>query len=105
VGVRCPRRPIGFQLHKTISAHFSTPRRKMFDTGEGLDWTTGEALAFGHAASRGLSGRLSARFVARHLQPAPLAALVDQENEDRYIPLNHIRDGSRNSSRRHAVVD
>ena len=31
-------------------------------------------------------------FLARHLQPAP-CGLVDQETEERYFPLHHIREG------------
>ena len=38
--------PEGYPVHKTIGRFLET-RKKMFETGEGIDWATGEALAFG----------------------------------------------------------
>ena len=39
------------QVHKTIG-RFLDNRRRMIETGEGLDWATGEALAFGSPIAR-----------------------------------------------------
>ena len=65
----------------------------MFETGEGFDWATAEALAFGTLLDEGLDVRLSGQDSARGTFSQRHAALIDQENEERYLPLNHVRDG------------
>jgi 2-oxoglutarate dehydrogenase E1 component len=83
--------PQGFHVHKTIQRFLDT-RRKAIETGEGIDWSTGEALAFctllldGHRVR--LSGQDSERgtFSSRH------SVLIDQESEARYTPFNHLTD-------------
>src|SRR6202008_4766231 len=84
--------PPDFHLHKTLQ-RFLDSRRKAIDTGAGIDWSTAEALAFcslllEHHRVR-LSGQDSSRgtFSQRH------SVLIDQENEERYTPLNHIAEG------------
>ena len=47
-------------------------RREMFESGEGFDWATAEALAFGTLLREGHPVRLSGQDSApRHVQPAP----------------------------------
>ena len=46
-----------------------------------------------HPAGRRLDVRLSGQDSSRGTFSQRHAALVDQENEERYLPLNHIRDG------------
>jgi 2-oxoglutarate dehydrogenase E1 component len=65
----------------------------MFESGEGLDWATAEALAFGSLLVEGHPVRLSGQDSIRGTFSHRHAALIDQETEDRYFPLNHIRDG------------
>ncbi len=65
----------------------------MFETGEGFDWATAEALAFGTLLDEGYPVRLSGQDSSRGTFSQRHSVLVDQENEDRYIPLNHIREG------------
>jgi len=65
----------------------------MMETGEGIDWATGEALAFGSLLCESTPVRLSGEDVARGTFSQRHAVLVDQQNEDRYIPLNNIRFG------------
>ena len=84
--------PPGFHLHKTI-ARLLEAKAKMFETGEGFDWATGEALAFGTLLDEGMDVRLSGQDSARGTFSQRHAALIDQENEDRYLPLNHVRYG------------
>ena len=38
--------PDGFRVHNTVQRYLEN-RAKMIDNGEGIDWATGEALAFG----------------------------------------------------------
>ena len=68
----------------------------MIETGEGLDWAMGEALAFGSLLAEGVAVRLSGQDSGRGTFSHRHAVLVDQENESRYIPLNHISDGQGN---------
>ncbi|HEY4125341.1 MAG TPA: 2-oxoglutarate dehydrogenase E1 component, partial [Rhizomicrobium sp.] len=84
--------PDGFNLHKTIARQLQA-KAKMFETGEGFDWATGEALAFGTLLDEGYPVRLSGQDSSRGTFSQRHSTLVDQENEDRYIPLNHIREG------------
>ena len=61
--------------------------------GEGIDWATGEALAFGSLLDEGFPVRLSGQDSERGTFSQRHSVLIDQETEARYIPLNHIRDG------------
>src|SRR5436309_2951021 len=45
IGERITEVPQGFHLHRTIQ-RFLENRRKAIETGEGIDWSTAEALAF-----------------------------------------------------------
>jgi 2-oxoglutarate dehydrogenase E1 component len=91
IGRKITAVPQGFHVHKTIQRFLDT-RRKAIETGEGIDWSTGEALAFctllldGHRVR--LSGQDSERgtFSSRH------SVLIDQESEARHTPFNHLTD-------------
>src|ERR1700733_1325798 len=92
IGAKITGAPANFNVHRTI-ARFLDARRKAIESGEGIDWSTAEALAFcsllldGHRVR--LSGQDSERgpFSQRH------SVLIDQENENRYTPFNHLGDG------------
>ncbi len=92
IGEAISRLPDGFRAHKTI-ARLIQAKREMIETGEGVDWSTGEALAFGTLLDEGCPVRLSGQDSSRGTFSQRHSALVDQENEERYVPLNHIRDG------------
>ena len=68
-------------------------KKRMFDSGDGIDWATAEALAFGTLLIEGAAVRLSGQDCARGTFSQRHAALIDQETEHRYLPLNHIRAG------------
>ena len=65
----------------------------MIETGEGIDWATAEALAFGTLLDEGFPVRLSGQDSSAARSRSATAVLVDQENEERYMPLNHVREG------------
>src|SRR3546814_15372349 len=65
----------------------------MIDTGEGIDWATAESLAFGTLLCEATPVRLSGEDTARGTFSQRHAVLIDQETENRYIPLNNIRFG------------
>jgi 2-oxoglutarate dehydrogenase E1 component len=65
----------------------------MFKTGEGFDWATGEALAFGSLLSEGYGVRLSGQDSGRGTFSQRHAVWVDQETEKRFIPLSTVPHG------------
>ncbi len=83
--------PEGFNLHRTL-ARLLQAKAKMFESGEGFDWATAEALAFGTLLTEGYPVRLSGQDSVRGTFSQRHTALVDQETEQRYFPLNHIRE-------------
>ncbi len=84
--------PEGFSVHKTIQ-RFLDNRRATVMAGDGIDWATGEALAFASLLDEGLPVRLSGQDSERGTFSQRHSVLIDQQTEARYIPLNHIRDG------------
>jgi 2-oxoglutarate dehydrogenase E1 component len=92
--------PEDFTTHKTVARLLET-KRKMFETGEGFDWATAEALAFGSLMTEGYPVRLSGQDSARGTFSQRHSALVSQQTEERYYPLNHIREGQA----RYEVID
>ena len=68
-------------------------RERMIETGEGIDWATAEALAFATLLKEGHPIRLSGQDCERGTFSQRHSVLYDQENENRYIPLNHVGDG------------
>ena len=50
--------PEGYEIHKTVSRLLDT-KEKMFKNGEGFDWATAEALAFGSLLTEGYPVRLA----------------------------------------------
>ena len=57
VGEAITHVPEGFNIHSRLKRVMGA-RRKMVDTGEGFDWSTAEALAFGTLVSEGYLVRL-----------------------------------------------
>src|SRR5450631_559728 len=92
IGAKITAPPQGFHLHRTIQ-RFLEARRKMIESGEGIDWSTGEALAFSSLLLDGNRVRLSGQDSERGTFSQRHSVLIDQENENRYTPFNHIRTG------------
>jgi 2-oxoglutarate dehydrogenase E1 component len=92
IGEKIGAVPDSFRLHPTVK-RFVDARRKMFETGAGLDWSTAEALAFGSLADEGYPVRLSGQDSERGTFAQRHSVLIDQERGERYVPLNHVRDG------------
>ena len=69
-------------------------RKKAIEAGEGIDWSTGEALAFGTLLTENTLVRLSGQDVARGTFSQRHAILTDQETEEVFIPLEQIRPGN-----------
>ena len=92
VGAALSKAPDGFPLHKTVGRLLDT-KAEMFKSGKGIDWATAEALAFGSLLTEGYKVRLAGQDSARGTFSQRHSALINQDNEDRYYPLNHIREG------------
>lgn len=84
--------PAGFNVHRTIQ-RFLDNRRRAVETGQGIDWATAEALAFGSLLLDGNPVRLSGQDCERGTFSQRHSVLIDQETEARHTSLNHIRDG------------
>jgi 2-oxoglutarate dehydrogenase E1 component len=89
VGLKLTEVPKGFATHKTIERLLAN-RRKMIEDGRGIDWSMGEALAFGTLLEEGYPVRLSGQDVERGTFSQRHAVVTDQASEAQYIPLNHI---------------
>jgi 2-oxoglutarate dehydrogenase E1 component len=89
VGRKLTDVPKDFEVHKTI-ARFLENRRQAIDSGEGIDWSTAEALAFGAILLDGNPIRLSGQDSERGTFSQRHSVLYDQRDENRYIPLNNL---------------
>ena len=65
-------------------------KAKMFETGVGFDWATGEAMALGSLVNQGFNVRLSGQDVGRGTFSQRHAKLYDQDTERKYTPLKYI---------------
>ncbi|MFN5997940.1 MAG: 2-oxoglutarate dehydrogenase E1 component [Paracoccaceae bacterium] len=100
VGAALTRVPEGFDLHKTVGRQLES-KREMFAKGQGFDWATAEALAFGSLQTEGFAVRLSGQDCTRGTFSQRHSGWVDQTTEERHYPLNHIRPGQA----RYEVID
>ena len=100
IGRALTRTPDGFPMHRTVSRLLEA-KSQMFETGEGFDWATGEALAYGSLLTEGYPVRLAGQDSTRGTFSQRHSGFVNQDTEERYYPLNHIREGQE----RYEVID
>jgi 2-oxoglutarate dehydrogenase E1 component len=89
VGYTLARVPDSFAANSKILRQLDA-KKAMIDTGEGIDWSTGEALAFGTLLLEGHRVRLSGEDCQRGTFSQRHAVLIDQTNQHEYVPLNNI---------------
>jgi 2-oxoglutarate dehydrogenase complex, dehydrogenase (E1) component, and related enzymes len=92
IGGAITRLPADFHPNRKV-VRVLEARRQALESGEGIDWATGEALAFGSLLDEGVRVRLSGQDSGRGTFSQRHAVLVDQEDEHPYLPLNSIRPG------------
>jgi 2-oxoglutarate dehydrogenase E1 component len=92
IGAKITTAPQGFHVHRTIQ-RFLDARRKAIESGDGIDWTTAEALAFCSLLTEGHPVRLSGQDSERGTFSQRHSVLIDQESEDRYTPFNNVAPG------------
>ncbi len=89
IGRKITKVPDGFRVHRTIQRYLEN-RAKAIDNGVGIDWATGEALAFCTLLQEGRHVRLSGQDSERGTFSQRHSVLIDQEDESRYTPFNHL---------------
>ena len=89
IGRKITKVPDGFRAHRTIQ-RFLENRAKAIENGVGIDWATGEALAFCALLQEGHHVRLSGQDSERGTFSQRHSVLIDQEDESRYTPFNHL---------------
>lgn len=92
IGEALSRVPADFGVNSKIARQLEQ-KRQAIETGEGIDWATGEALAFGSLLLEGHRVRLSGEDVQRGTFSHRHAVLIDQATQVEYTPLNNIRAG------------
>ena len=95
VGKKISTIPIDFSVHKTLKKIFDL-RNQSIEKESGIDWATAESLAFGTLLAEGFSVRLSGQDSGRGTFSQRHAVLRNQDNHQRYIPLNNIKEGQKN---------
>ncbi len=89
IGKKISSIPPHFNVHKTLKKIFDT-RYQIFEKEKFIDWSTAENLAFGTLLTEGFSVRLSGQDSGRGTFSQRHAVLRNQDNHDRFIPLNNI---------------
>jgi 2-oxoglutarate dehydrogenase E1 component len=79
----------GFRLNPKIARQLDA-KRAAIEAGEGIDWATAEALAIASLCAEGTHVRMSGQDTGRGTFSQRHAVLVDQESEERYVPINHV---------------
>ncbi len=92
VGAALSRVPADFTANPKILRQLEA-KKQAIETGEGIDWATGEALAFGTLLLDGHRVRLSGEDVQRGTFSQRHCVLVDQTSQAEYVPVNNIRAG------------
>ncbi|MFA6218196.1 MAG: 2-oxoglutarate dehydrogenase E1 component [Erythrobacter sp.] len=84
--------PGDLAIHKTLGRVIEA-KRQMFESGEGFDWATGEALAFGSLVTEGFGVRLSGQDSGRGTFSQRHVVWTDQTSERKFIPLGTLPHG------------
>ena len=95
VGKKISIIPEGFNVHKTLKKIFQL-RMNVIENGKNIDWSTAESLAFGTLLTEGFSVRLSGQDSGRGTFSQRHAVLRNQDNHQRYVPLNNISNKQKN---------
>lgn len=89
VGVACGSYPKGFEVHRNLKRILGS-RVKSIESGENIDWSTGEALAFGSLLLEGYHIRATGQDVERGTFSQRHALLHDQKTDAHHVPLKNL---------------
>ena len=95
IGEKISKLPADFNIHKTLKKIFDL-RLNSLKNGEAIDWSMAESLAFGTLLTEGFSVRLSGQDSGRGTFSQRHAVLRNQDNHERYVPLNNITNNQKN---------
>ncbi|HYG88049.1 MAG TPA: 2-oxoglutarate dehydrogenase E1 component [Azospirillum sp.] len=90
VGLKLCEIPQGFALNSKIARQLEA-KKKSIESGENIDWATAEGLAYGTLLVEGTPVRLSGQDSGRGTFSHRHAVVYDQNTEEKYVALNHIR--------------
>ncbi|KAI9151219.1 2-oxoglutarate dehydrogenase E1 component [Blastocladiella emersonii ATCC 22665] len=89
IGGKVSSYPEGFNIHNLLNRILKN-RSKTIQEGDGIDWSTAEALAFGSLLMERTHVRLSGQDVERGTFSQRHAVLHDQKTEGTYTALNDL---------------
>jgi 2-oxoglutarate dehydrogenase E1 component len=92
LGQRLARLPPELSLHPRV-AQLIGNRTRMFGGEQPLDWGAAETLAYASLLDEGFAVRLCGQDSGRGTFFHRHAVLHDQNSEQQYIPLEHVKDG------------
>ncbi len=92
IGQKMTAIPQGLDVHKNVRRVVEN-RRATIDSGEGLDWATGEHLALGSLLDEGFPVRLAGQDSVRGTFTQRHCDLIDQTTEEHYTPLQNLNPG------------
>ncbi len=84
--------PTRFNVHSKIKRRVKQ-LQQMYEDAVGIDWAAAEAMAFGALTLESNAVRLSGEDCERGTFSQRHSVWNDQDNEDKYIPLNNLRSG------------
>lgn len=94
VGIASVEVPNDFTPHNRLGRLHIPGRKKLCESGKGLDWATCEALAFGSLLKNGVNVRISGQDVERGTFSQRHAVLYDQNTQQPYTPLANLNGAS-----------
>lgn len=89
LGQKLTEVPNDFKINSKIARQLEA-KAEMISSGEGIDWATGEALAFATLLDEGYGVRMTGQDVKRGTFSHRHAVLFDQETQNEFIPLNNL---------------
>lgn len=89
IGTAVCQIPKNFLLHPKLARSLAS-RQDMVIHDRPVDWSMAETLAFGSLAEEGYHVRLSGQDSGRGTFSQRHMILINQETEEKYIPLNHV---------------
>ena len=100
IGKKITEVPDDFIINRKVLRQFQK-RNKNISEEKGIDWATAEALAFGTLLTEGFSDSLSGQDSGTRTISQRHAVLRNQDNHERYVPLNNINKSQKRFERTH----
>ena len=89
LGEKIATTPADFNVNPKIAKQLEA-KKQMMESAKDLDWSMGEALAFGTLLNEGYNVRITGQDAKRGTFSHRHAVLFDQKTEQEYTPLNNI---------------